>query len=112
MWLRQWSLLQIFANLLHILQTCQICLKKLKFNWKEKLLVVTKTSSALKQNLVFKLKEGGVVDPESKLVKNTHVSTTNGTVFSVVLSSVSSTDDRNSYYKIQILEEDTKQRLV
>ena len=62
----------------------------------------------LPTKMKLKLKGGGVVDPDSGLEKKTHVLKKKETIYSVVLGAVSIQDDKNSYYKLQILEHDKK----
>ena len=54
----------------------------------------------------LKLKGGGVVDPDSGLEDNAHVLKVKETLYSVVLGVVDIQHDRNSYYKLQVLESD------
>ena len=54
----------------------------------------------------LKLKGGGVVDPDSGLEDVAHVFKVKDTIYSVVLGVVDIQKDRNSYYKLQILESD------
>ena len=62
----------------------------------------------LPTKMKLKLKGGGVVDPDSGLEKKAHVLKKKDTLYSVVLGAVSIQDDKNSYYKLQILEHDKK----
>jgi hypothetical protein len=54
------------------------------------------------------MKDGGFVDPESKLEHKAHVLKIKDTLYSVVLGAVSIQTDKNSFYKLQILEHDMK----
>ena len=54
----------------------------------------------------LKLKGGGVVDPDSGLEDSAHVLKVKETLYSVVLGVVDIQHDRNSYYKLQVLESD------
>ena len=60
--------------------------------------------------LKLKLKGGGVVDPDSGLEDQAHVLKSRDALYSVVLGVVDIQHDRNSYYKLQILEHDKKSR--
>ncbi|CAG2113149.1 unnamed protein product [Medioppia subpectinata] len=59
-----------------------------------------------KQKMV--LKEGNVVDPECEVADVTHIYKQGSDVYSVVLSAVDLSKNRNSFYKLQLLEHDTK----
>ena len=52
------------------------------------------------------LKGGGVVDPDSGLEDKAHVLKVKDDLYSVVLGVVDIQNDRNSYYKLQVLEKD------
>ena len=56
----------------------------------------------------MKLKGGGFVDPDSGLQDKAHVLKVRDALYSVVLGSVNIQADKNSYYKLQILEHDKK----
>ena len=74
--------------------------------------VKTSSNPFLKKSLPtkmkVKLKGGAVVDEDSGLENKAHVYSTKETVYSVVLGAVSIQDDKNSYYKLQLLEHDKK----
>ncbi len=65
-------------------------------------------SKELPKSVKMKLKGGGFVDPESGLEDKAHVLSTKDALYSVVLGSVSIQADKNSYYKLQVLEHDKK----
>lgn len=94
-------------------------LNKLKSKIKEETPIEVKQENVKKSKKEFmkkdlptkmklKLKGGGVVDPDSGLEKKAHVLKKKDTLYSVVLGAVSIQDDKNSYYKLQILEHDKK----
>jgi len=56
----------------------------------------------------LQLKDGAYVDPDSNLENSAHVLKKNETLYSVVLGAVSIQDDKNSFYKMQVLEHDKK----
>lgn len=56
------------------------------------------------------LKGGLVVDPESKLEKLAHVYRKGEDIYSVVLSVTDVQQNKNSFYKLQILEGDIKNK--
>lgn len=59
------------------------------------------------------LKGGGVVDPDSGLADSTHVLKADAKdLYSVVLGVVDIQHDRNSYYKLQILQADKGHKSV
>ena len=58
------------------------------------------------EKMTLKLKGGGVVDPDSGLEDKAHVLKAKDTLYSVVLGIVDIQNDKNSYYKMQILEDD------
>jgi len=60
--------------------------------------------------LKLKLKGGGVVDPDSGLADEAHVYKSKESLYSVVLGVVDIQKDRNSYYKLQVLEHDKKKK--
>ena len=60
--------------------------------------------------LKLKLKGGGVVDPDSGLEDRAHVVKSSDSLYSVVLGVVDIQNDRNSYYKLQVLEHDVKKK--
>merc|ERR1719346_839882 len=64
--------------------------------------------SGASKTLKLKLKGGAYVDPESGVQDKAHVLKTGSGLYSVVLGAVSIQDDKNSYYKLQILEHDKK----
>ncbi|CAG2112917.1 unnamed protein product, partial [Medioppia subpectinata] len=59
-----------------------------------------------KQKMVLKF--GNVVDPECEVADVTHIYKQESDVYSVVLSAVDLSKNRNSFYKLQLLEHDTK----
>jgi poly [ADP-ribose] polymerase 1 len=56
------------------------------------------------------IKEGNVVDPESELQDVAHVLKDGKDVYNAVLNHVDLTSDKNSYYKLQVLEHDHKKK--
>jgi poly [ADP-ribose] polymerase len=64
------------------------------------------SKSSMPEKMTLKLKGGGVVDPDSGLEDKAHVLKTKDTLYSVVLGIVDIQNDKNSYYKMQILEDD------
>lgn len=62
------------------------------------------------KSVKMKLKGGGFVDPDSGLEDKAHVLSTKDALYSVVLGSVNIQADRNSYYKLQVLEHDKKHK--
>ena len=62
------------------------------------------------EKLKLTLKAGGVVDPDSGLEDKAHVLKTKTSMFSVVLGIVDIQQGRNSYYKLQVLEHDQKDK--
>ena len=60
----------------------------------------------------MKLKGGAAVDPDSGLEETCHVlkDPKSGTLYTAVLGMVDVTRGTNSYYKIQLLEEDSKEQ--
>lgn len=70
------------------------------------------TSSTLKRVASIKFKEGTVVDPRSKLVDTTHVYKYKDTLFESVLCLIDIQKDRNSYFKLQVLETDRDQSKI
>ena len=58
----------------------------------------------------LKLKGGAYVDPESGLDHKAHVFKKTDALFSVVLGAVDIQRGTNSYYKLQMLEHDTKNK--
>ncbi|KAL0276840.1 UNVERIFIED_CONTAM: hypothetical protein PYX00_004320 [Menopon gallinae] len=72
-----------------------------------------KSSGMFKSGEVVKkvtLKDGLVVDPDSKLEKVAHVYRIGNNVYSTVLSLTDVQKNKNSYYKLQILESDKKDK--
>ncbi|CAM4960663.1 unnamed protein product [Rotaria socialis] len=61
------------------------------------------------EKVTVKLKDGAAVDPDSRLEETCHVlkDIENGGIFAAVLGMVDITCGTNSYYKIQLLEDDT-----
>ncbi|CAG2173208.1 unnamed protein product, partial [Oppiella nova] len=55
----------------------------------------------------FVLKDGNVVDPECEVADVTHIYKQGTDVYSVVLSQVDLSRNKNSFYKLQLLEHDT-----
>lgn len=66
-------------------------------------------SSSVHRVASIKFKEGTVVDPRSKLVDTTHVYKYRDTLFDSVLSLTDIQRDKNSYFKLQVLESDKDQ---
>lgn len=64
------------------------------------------SKSSMPEKMTLKLKGGGVVDPDSGLEDKAHVLKAKDTLYSVVLGIVDIQNDKNSYYKMQILEDD------
>lgn len=64
------------------------------------------------KSMKLKLKGGAYVDPESGLDAKAHViKAKNGTtLFSVVLGAVNIQEQKNSYYKLQALKHDKKEK--
>ena len=62
----------------------------------------------LPKSMTLKLKGGAYVDPESGLEDKAHVYKSGSDLYSVVLGSVDVQEGRNSYYKLQLLQHDTK----
>ena len=60
------------------------------------------------KSLTLKLKGGAYVDPESGLENKAHVYKSGSDLYSVVLGSVDVQEGRNSYYKLQLLQHDSK----
>ena len=60
------------------------------------------------KSLKMKLKGGGYVDPDSELENKAHVYKAKDALWSVVLGAVDIQHDKNSYYKLQMLEHDKK----
>lgn len=58
----------------------------------------------------FTVKDGLIVDPESQLTKKAHVYHRKDDTYSVVLSLTDLQAQRNSYYKLQLLESDKNHR--
>ena len=65
-------------------------------------------SKEMPKSVKMKLKGGGFVDPESGLEDKAHVLKVKSALYSVVLGSVSIQEDKNSFYKLQVLEHDKK----
>ena len=65
-------------------------------------------SKELPKSVKMKLKGGGFVDPESGLEEKAHVLKVKSALYSVVLGAVSIQEDKNSFYKLQVLEHDKK----
>eukprot|EP00094_Tigriopus_californicus_P008027 TCALIF_07727-PA protein Name:"Similar to Parp1 Poly [ADP-ribose] polymerase 1 (Rattus norvegicus)" AED:0.26 eAED:0.26 QI:26/1/1/1/1/1/8/253/558 len=62
----------------------------------------------LPKSMKLKLKGGAYVDPESGLDHKAHVLKKSSALYSVVLGAVNIQEGKNSYYKLQLLEHDTK----
>ena len=60
------------------------------------------------KSMTLKLKGGAYVDPESGLEDKAHVYKSGEDLYSVVLGSVDVQEGRNSYYKLQLLQHDSK----
>lgn len=56
------------------------------------------------------VKDGLAVDPDSKLEQIAHVYRKGNDIYNFVLSLVDVQSDKNSYYKMQILESDKKKK--
>jgi len=56
------------------------------------------------------IKDGLIVDPDSKLTKKAHVYQNKSNVYTVVLSEFDLTVGKNSFYKLQVLEADKGNR--
>lgn len=54
--------------------------------------------------------DGTVVDPDSGLDNTTHVYVDGNTKFFAILNFTDIQDDKNSYYKIQLLESDNNKQ--
>ncbi|XP_054169146.1 poly [ADP-ribose] polymerase 1-like [Oppia nitens] len=59
-----------------------------------------------KQKMI--LKDGNVVDPDCEVAEVTHIYKDGKDIYSVVLSKVDVSKNKNSFYKLQLLEHDTK----
>ena len=66
----------------------------------------------LPKSMRLKLKGGAYVDPESGLDHKAHVykSSRDNALYSVVLGKVNIQDGQNSYYKLQVLQHDKKNK--
>ena len=65
----------------------------------------------LPKSMKLKLKGGSYVDPESGLDEKAHVlKKGKDELYSVVLGAVDIKSDKNSYYKLQLLEHDHKKK--
>jgi len=63
------------------------------------------------KSMRVKLKGGAYVDPESGLEHKAHVlKKGNDELYSVVLGAVNIQEGKNSYYKLQLLKHDTKNK--
>jgi hypothetical protein len=62
------------------------------------------------KSVKLKLKGGGFVDPETCLVDKASVLQVEGNMYSIVLGNVNIQDGRNSYYKMQVLKHDKKDK--
>uniref|UniRef100_A0AAG5CYC8 Poly [ADP-ribose] polymerase n=2 Tax=Anopheles atroparvus TaxID=41427 RepID=A0AAG5CYC8_ANOAO len=58
----------------------------------------------------LQLKSGLVVDPDSRLAHEAHVFKENGVIYNCVLNKVDIQQDKNSFYKMQVLEADKKNK--
>ncbi|XP_039604229.1 poly [ADP-ribose] polymerase 1 [Polypterus senegalus] len=66
--------------------------------------------SSKSKKMKLTLKGGAAVDPDSGLEKCAHVLDQNGKIFSATLGLVDISRGTNSYYKLQLLEDDSKKR--
>ncbi|XP_049283298.1 poly [ADP-ribose] polymerase [Anopheles funestus] len=58
----------------------------------------------------LQVKSGLIVDPDSNLADRAHVYKCNGVIYNCVLNKVDIQTDKNSYYKMQVLEDDKKKK--
>lgn len=69
-------------------------------------------SKSFPSKVTLKLKDGLAVDPQSELEDVAHVYKCNDEIFNAALSLTDIQTQRNSYYKLQVLESDDKKRFV
>jgi len=67
-------------------------------------------SSSLPKSVKLKLKGGGYVDPDSGLQNKAHVYKVKDKLYNAVLGNVNVQDGKNSFYKLQILKHDKKNK--
>jgi len=67
-------------------------------------------SASMPKSVKLKLKGGGYVDPDSGLDDKAHVYAVKDKLYSVVLGNVNIQDGKNSFYKLQILKHDKKNK--
>lgn len=60
--------------------------------------------------VTLKVKEGSAVDPDSKLEDVAHVYKEGKTVWNAILNKADVQKNKNSFYKLQLLESDGKSR--
>ncbi|KFB53218.1 AGAP003230-PA-like protein [Anopheles sinensis] len=65
---------------------------------------------SLPSKMKFQMKSGLIVDPDSGLTEQAHVYKKGDVIYNCVLNLVDIQRDLNSYYKIQVLEEDNKEK--
>lgn len=65
---------------------------------------------AAPKSMKVQLKGGAYVDPESGLDQKAHVVKVRDALFSVVLGAVNIQEGKNSYYKLQLLKHDKKEK--
>uniref|UniRef100_A0A8D0RK66 Poly [ADP-ribose] polymerase n=1 Tax=Sus scrofa TaxID=9823 RepID=A0A8D0RK66_PIG len=77
---------------------------------KASLCVSTKSANKSEKRMKLTLKGGAAVDPDSGLEHSAHVLEKGGKVFSATLGLVDIVKGTNSYYKLQLLEDDKESR--
>lgn len=67
---------------------------------------------AKQKSVKLKIVDGAAVDPESGLQDTAHVYNDGTTKFFAILSYTDIQDDKNSYFKLQLLESNSKTRYI
>jgi len=67
-------------------------------------------SSSMPKSVKLKLKGGGFVDPDTKLEDKASVHKIGDNMYSIVLGNTNVQDGKNSYYKMQVLKHDKKNK--
>ena len=67
-------------------------------------------SKSMPKSVKLKLKGGGFVDPETGLEDKASVHKVGENMYSIVLGNVNIQDGKNSYYKMQVLKHDKKNK--
>lgn len=67
-------------------------------------------TKSVPKSVTLKLKNGGAVDPDSGLEDVAHIFTQGKTKWFAILNNIDIQRDKNSYYKIQLLESDNKKK--